>query len=98
MKRYKYNVYSEILNSEDYGIPYLLKRIYIVCIARDVKEKDNNKSTFVYRPPFMKKCRDVINFACSNSINLTSQTRLNKPCVLFLKKYKEKQKNMLSLI
>ena len=89
MKRYKYDVYSEILNSKDYGIPQLRKRVYIVCIARDVKKK--NKS-FVYPPPVVPKCRNVMTIARSNSTNVTSQTPLNETYVLFLKKYKDEAK------
>ena len=51
MKRYKYDTYSEILNSKNYGIPQLRRRIYIVCILKNVNKKE---ATFVYPPEHVK--------------------------------------------
>ena len=38
-----YNIYSEILNASKFGIPQSRKRIYIVCIRKDI---DNHKFHF----------------------------------------------------
>ena len=45
-----YNVYSEILNSSNYGIPQSRKRIYFVCIRKDIDNKN-----FKFPQPFHKK-------------------------------------------
>lgn len=43
LKNLNYNVYYEILNASDFAIPQARKRIYIVCIRRDI---DNYKFKF----------------------------------------------------
>ena len=87
LKRSKYDVHSELLNSKDYGIPQLRKRVYIVAIARSVKKKT---STFNYPPPVIPKCRNIKTIAKSLSTNVTSDIPLNESYSFFLQKNKEK--------
>ena len=87
MKRYKYNTYSEILNSKDYGIPQLRRRIYIVCILKSVNKKE---ASFVYPPEHVKKCRNIKTIANMKSTNTTSDMELNESYSMFLHENKDK--------
>ena len=89
MKRYKYDVYSEILNSKDYGIPQLRRRVYIICILKSIPKKCES---FQYPPPKVDKCRSVISIANSKSDNVTSPVELTEAYRLFLSQNKHKIK------
>ncbi|WP_304123188.1 DNA cytosine methyltransferase [Methanosphaera cuniculi] len=43
LRNENYNIYSEILNASDFGIPQSRKRIYLICIRKDI---DNYKFKF----------------------------------------------------
>lgn len=47
LEEYGYNVYHDILNSKDYGIPQNRKRVFVVGIRKDVDTKD-----FKFPEPF----------------------------------------------
>ena len=87
MKRYRYDVYSKILNSKDYGIPQLRRRVYIVCILKTTKKKSE---TFVYPPPHVEKCRSIMSIAQSKTTNVTSTAPLTEAYRLFLIKNESK--------
>ena len=58
LQRYKYDVYKEILNSKNYGVPQLRKRLYIVAIAQSVPKKKD--AVFVYPPVQTKNCISLL--------------------------------------
>ena len=89
MKRLKYDVYSEILNSKDYGTPQLRKRVYIVCIARNTIKKTNS---FEYPPPHVPKGRNIAVIAKCKSTNTTTNVSLTESFRLFLEEHKEELK------
>ena len=37
-----YNIYSKVINASKYGIPQSRKRIYIICIRKDIDNKEFN--------------------------------------------------------
>ena len=91
MKRYRYDTYSDILNSKDYGIPQLRRRIYIVCISKSTKKKS---ATFVYPPVHSEKCKNIKAIANMKSTNTTCDVPLNETYTMFLLQNKEKIKDL----
>ena len=93
LKRYKYDVYKEILNSKDYGVPQLRKRVYIVAIAHSAPKYSN--VSFVYPPPKHTKCPSLLSIikkAYSKKEIEKYKRTLPSNYVQFLKKFKEETK------
>ena len=86
MKRLKYDVYSEILNSKDYGTPQLRKRVYIVCISRNTVKKTE---AFEYPPPHIQKNKNIAVIAKCKSTNVTTNASLSESFRLFLNQHEE---------
>jgi DNA (cytosine-5)-methyltransferase 1 len=84
----KYNIYSDIYNTKDYGIPQNRERIYIIGIRKDIEKTP-------YIKPKIKKCKPLKNFLLDHTIyerkNLTKYQKIN------LQKAEEKT-NELSII
>lgn len=52
-----YNVFSDVLNSKDFGVPQNRERIYIVCFRKDLKIENFD---FPIKTDSSKKLRDII--------------------------------------
>jgi len=57
----KYNIYSDIYNTRDYGIPQNRERIYIIGIRKDVEKTP-------YEKPKIKKCKDLKDFLLDHTV------------------------------
>ena len=72
LKRYKYDVYKEILNSKDYGVPQLRKRVYIVAIAHSAPKYSN--VSFVYPRQNMRNVRHCYQSSKKRTVKKRSQS------------------------
>jgi DNA (cytosine-5)-methyltransferase 1 len=68
-----YNVYTDVLNTKDYGIPQSRNRLFIIGIRRDVQKEE-------YKTPIIKKMKDLNKFILDKKVNkiTTTKTLLNK--------------------
>jgi len=84
----KYNIYSDIYNTRDYGIPQNRERVYIIGIRKDIEKTP-------YEKPKVKKCKELKDFLLDHTI----YERKNIPSHLKINLEKAEQKtNKLSII
>jgi DNA (cytosine-5)-methyltransferase 1 len=57
-----YNVYTDILNTKDYGIPQSRNRLFIIGIRRDVQKEE-------YKTPRVKKMKDLNKFIIDKKVD-----------------------------
>lgn len=57
LKAAGYNVYHQVLNAKDYGIPQNRERVFIICIRKDI---DDGNFRFPEKQPLTKRLKDIL--------------------------------------
>lgn len=57
LKAAGYNVYHQVLNAKDYGIPQNRERVFIICIRKDI---DDGNFRFPEKQPLTKGLKDIL--------------------------------------
>ena len=82
-----YNMYFKVLNASNYGVPQARERIYMVCIRKDLDNKN-------YKFPLPLKETKCVNDILLNDDNKTKKYIIHKPYIL---KEEEQQLKMFDV-